>query len=214
MFSLVAAIDKNRGIGVNGTLPWKFRGDMNFFKNLTTDPDQNNVLGNYRIAAPVKVPTLARPSELEKAYKTSCEERRGDPECQPDNRRNVVIMGRKTWDSIPESFRPLAGRANYILTRDSGIPDGYASFSSLNAALLAASYLAANIYVIGGGQIYTEAIKHDQCKELFLTRINHDYECDTFFPQFDHAFWLKEQSPEIVEVGTGITYFFERWIRI
>merc|ERR1719384_2855143 len=109
---------------------------------------------------------------------------------------NAVIMGRKTWESIPEKFKPLAGRLNVVLTRSA---DDSAFVSPYPADVLVASSVAsaveklasrmdvAEIFVIGGQAAYQEAVEMPNCARVFLTRIAKDFECDAFFPAFDKS---------------------------
>jgi len=104
---------------------------------------------------------------------------------------NAVIMGRKTWESIPEKFKPLAGRVNVVLTRSvpdpSHYPPGVLTADSLTAGLdqLGAREDVADIYVIGGQAAYKEAVEMEQCTRIFLTRVGVEFDCDAFFPAFD-----------------------------
>jgi len=107
------------------------------------------------------------------------------------SKQNAVIMGRKTWESIPEKFRPLAGRINMVLTRSVGevspFPEGVLTADSLKAAMnqLCARQDVADVFVIGGQAAYKEAIESEECARIFLTRVGVDVECDAFFPSFD-----------------------------
>lgn len=125
---------------------------------------------------------------------------------------NAVIMGRKTWDSIPPKFRPLKGRLNIVISRSAVTsppleklesPEGPVMASSLEQAI---QYLrqqqqaqeekegegegqapkVGKVFVIGGGQIYGAALdlpKEEVRKRILLTRVlSPDFECDTFFP--------------------------------
>lgn len=119
---------------------------------------------------------------------------------------NAVIMGRKTWDSIPVKFRPLPGRANMVITRNQEeIPDVW-RVSSLDHAL---NNDFAKSFVIGGGEIYAMAIEHPQCSELIITKVSGTYGCDTFFPPYEDRF----QLDSILKLGNedGIVYQIERW---
>src|SRR5450432_3210538 len=105
---------------------------------------------------------------------------------------NAVIMGRKTWDSIPEKFRPLKGRLNIVLSRTylAGQWEGSANdkepykVSSLTVALTALSLRKdiGKVFVIGGAEIYKAALGDMHTKRILLTRVLTDFECDTFFP--------------------------------
>ena len=98
-----------------------------------------------------------------------------------------VIMGRKTWDSIPEKFRPLAGRTNIVVTRQKawhadGAITAHTLEDALEAALesVAADPHASRAYVIGGAQLYALAMPH--ADELVMTEIDRDYQGDARFP--------------------------------
>ena len=149
--AIVAATADKMGIGMNGSLPWKLPGDMNFFRK-TTSTVQNV------------------------------------------NHFNAVVMGRKTWESIPKKFRPLSGRVNVVLSKDDDAREKYdipeevllaksleKGFGELNA--IRHKTPIETVYVIGGGKIYEEAMNRGLCEHIYLTRIHKDgIECDTFFP--------------------------------
>ncbi|QSZ37699.1 hypothetical protein DSL72_008798 [Monilinia vaccinii-corymbosi] len=130
---------------------------------------------------------------------------------------NAVVMGRKTWESIPSKFRPLASRANYMISRTQSSsnpsdvelgPDAHAT-TSLTDTLqqLGSRNQSADtnndnereidrVFIIGGGQIYKAALELKEAKRILLTRILQDFDCDTYFPV------------ELREDGTG-----EGWAR-
>ena len=96
-----------------------------------------------------------------------------------------VIMGRKTWDSLPPKFRPLPGRRNIVLSRDAGLQlEGAECFGALTDALNACAE-SAQVHVIGGAQIYAEALPF--ADRLELTEIDADFEADVFFPAWDRG---------------------------
>ena len=100
-----------------------------------------------------------------------------------------VIMGRKTWDSIG---RPLPGRRNIVITRNpQWQADGTERVGSLDEALALVEN-APKAFIIGGGQIYREAIA--MADELVLTEIDADFEADAFFPEFDGAHFSRQAS--------------------
>jgi len=112
-----------------------------------------------------------------------------EPEDQKHFRRvtmgSPVIMGRKTWDSLPVRFRPLPGRRNVVITRDAGWrEEGADAVASIDAALalLAGSDKA---FVIGGAEIYALALP--LADELVLTEIDADLDGDVFFPTWDRS---------------------------
>ena len=91
-----------------------------------------------------------------------------------------VIMGRKTWDSLPARFRPLPGRANLVVTRQGDWNEiGAQSASSLREALQQCEN-SEQVWVIGGAQIYAQAMP--LADELVVTHIDADFDGDAFAP--------------------------------
>jgi dihydrofolate reductase len=96
-----------------------------------------------------------------------------------------VIMGRKTWDSLPQRFRPLPGRRNLVVTRDpEWRADGAEAFTSLPAAIAAVN-AAPKVFVMGGAQLYALALP--LADELCLTEVHAAVDGDTFFPAWDRG---------------------------
>lgn len=134
----------------------------------------------------------------------------------PEGKQNVVIMGRKTWESLPENRRPLPKRLNIVLTRDpAGVyPAGLLHAVSLDKALaqVAARPDTGSVFVIGGAVVFAEAVQHPSCAKLFLTDIEGTFEADTFFPEIPKAFqrtWRSERQEE-----HGIRYRFTVYERM
>ena len=122
-----------------------------------------------------------------------------------------VIMGRKTWDSLPQRFRPLPGRRNIVLTRDaSWRADGAATAASFDAALALASD-APKVFVIGGAQAYAMALP--TADELVLTEIDADLPGDIFFPAWDRSRFART-ALDVLQDARGITYRFTTYTRI
>ena len=96
-----------------------------------------------------------------------------------------VIMGRKTWESLPEKFRPLPNRTNIVITRDMDYNaiGAYVVTSMEHALTLAKTREGAEeIWIIGGGEIY--AIGLPFADRLYLTLVNEEKDADSFFPEF------------------------------
>lgn len=129
--------------------------------------------------------------------------------CADPSAPNAVIVGRKTWESIPPRHRPLPNRINLVLTRDESyeVPEGVLKAASLDEALSMLKMIDVNkCFVIGGGQIYREAIVHPWCDYIHLTEVMGAYECDTFFPDYsDH--YDTQSSSDVMEEN-GIQYRF------
>jgi dihydrofolate reductase/thymidylate synthase len=99
------------------------------------------------------------------------------------SRQNAIIMGRKTFESL--NGRKLPNRRNIVISSDCNNQIDW--FNSLQSAM---DYLwydksIGKIFVIGGGQLYQEAIRHRGCNELYINRIHTDTECDVFFPDIN-----------------------------
>lgn len=91
----------------------------------------------------------------------------------------TVIMGRKTWDSLPPKFRPLPGRENIIITRNKQFEaDNAIVVNSVTEAILNAS--RETVWVIGGEEIYKQALQF--VSEIHVTVIHEDYEGDAYAP--------------------------------
>ena len=174
-FQVVVAATAEGGIGKENALPWRLSKDMAYFKQLTS------------------------------------ETREGDGV-------NAVIMGRKTWESIPGKFRPLPGRLNIVLSRggtlveandenagqgSQTLPEGVLVRKSIDDALSAIASSEVKVekaFVIGGAQIYEEALKSDKCEAVHLTEIEGEFECDAFIPKIDTTkFKLYASSKPITE---------------
>lgn len=107
-------------------------------------------------------------------------------------RGHPVLMGRKTWESLPERFRPLPGRRNLVLSRQAVYQArGADVFTTVPAALDALRTNGANrVFVIGGEQLYRLAMPW--ADELILTELDRDYQGDARFPS-----WPKDEFFEI-----------------
>ena len=102
-----------------------------------------------------------------------------------------VVMGRRTWDSLPERFRPLPGRRNVVVTRNAAwqAPGAEVAHSLADALALVAD--APKVFVMGGGQLYAEALPW--ADELVLTEVDASFEADTFFPEWDRSVFAEVQ---------------------
>jgi len=112
-------------------------------------------------------------------------------------KQNAVIMGRKTWDSIPVKYRPLSQRINLVLSRShQDLPGNVFQSGSMDEALTLLEKIPnlENIFIIGGASIYEQAIHHPACQKIYLTKIQQAFDCDTFFPQIPATFNLIAES--------------------
>ena len=162
---IIVALDKNNGIGKDGDIPWKLKGDMKFFKEITSKTED-------------------------------------------ESKQNMLIMGRKTWESIPERFRPLPERVNVVLTRNSDADfEGAQKADSLERALELANDQVEKIFIIGGGNIYQQALSQLDLDGLFITRIDAEYDCDTYFPEFTEKYEKETSMGEMEENGVEYEFY-------
>ena len=138
-YNLIVALCKNRGIGIDGKLPWSIKEDMRYFTKQTKG-----------------------------------------------NGNNAVIMGKNTWLSLPNKYLP--GRDNFIITSgiimDELLADGhiiktFKNLDEVNAFCARVNY--DNIWVIGGAMLYKECLERNFINKCYITSIDYEYKCDTFF---------------------------------
>lgn len=133
-------------------------------------------------------------------------------------RPNAVLMGRKTWESLPARFRPLPERLNVVLSRrgqlmlPAGVlhADGLPSALALLEARAAQGSLGA-VFVGGGAELYRQVLALGCCRRVHLTRIAARFECDRFLGALPEGFVLAWSSGPLADAGTS--YRFERWER-
>jgi|SRR5579859_3566040 len=118
-----------------------------------------------------------------------------------------VIMGRRTWDSLG---RPLPGRENIVVTRSPRLAAPGASVASSLEAALGLCAKAPLAFVIGGGELYSAAIRYADV--LVLTEIQRNYEGDAYFPMLDRAAWYETQRTRH-STAHGMRYDFVRYER-
>ncbi|KAK7933670.1 hypothetical protein WMY93_004566 [Mugilogobius chulae] len=134
-------------------------------------------------------------------------------------RQNVVLMGRKTWFSIPEKNRPLNNRINIVLSRELTAPPPGAhhlcsDFSSaLDLIRTQLDQTVDQVWVIGGSSLYKELLQTSGLKRLFVTRILQQFDCDTFLPQISlDQYKLLPQFPGVsseLQEENGVQYKYE-----
>ena len=117
-----------------------------------------------------------------------------------------VIMGRKTWESLPERWRPLPKRTNIVVTRD----DAYSALgadvvTSIEIALAVAHNSPGSnaVWVIGGGELYTLALPLSQ--RLYLTLVDDPSDGDTYFPEWTDVTEIERSEPREEK---GVRYVF------
>jgi dihydrofolate reductase len=158
--TIVAAVTRNGGIGLDNALLWTDPQDQRHFRTLTL----------------------------------------GHP----------VVMGRKTWDSLPARFRPLPGRRNLVVTRQAHWrAEGAEAAHSLDEAL-ALTQDASERFVIGGAELYALALP--LARTLVLTEVDLERRADAFFPAFDPRPWDVVASAPLLDAH-GVSFRFVTYRR-
>jgi dihydrofolate reductase len=121
-----------------------------------------------------------------------------------------VIMGRKTWDSLPPKFRPLPGRRNIVISRNRKLAIAGAEVVDSLAAALALLDTDAEGIVIGGAELYRLALP--LADRLYLTRIDAEFAGDAFFPAIAPSEWI-ETERQTARSADGLDYAFVRMER-
>ena len=115
-----------------------------------------------------------------------------------------VIMGRKTWDSLPPRFRPLPGRSNVVVTRQADWQSAGAQRANTLEQALQLCGAAPDVWVIGGAQLYALALP--LASSAVVTEIDIELEGDAFAPSFN-ADW-QEAAREEHLAANGLRYRF------
>ncbi len=215
-------------------MPWKLRADMAFFRDITMNGicrgekcfASTDTRSEIQRAELLYLSPHARPeagsrgaSPLEQGNPDSSSAAgaafHGGQKAKPrDQGKNAVIMGRKTWESLPKKHRPLVDRHNVVLSRTETSFAGAESCTDIETALSLPTVIAApEVFIIGGGAVFAEAIKHPLCRRVILTRIDARFGCDVFFPVISDRFACTGTSDWQVEEGKTATlrFRFELW---
>ncbi len=117
---------------------------------------------------------------------------------------HAVLMGRKTWESLPERFRPLPGRRNIVISRqaDYSAPGAELAHTLADGIALAAD--AEKLFVIGGAQIYEQAMA--QADRLEITEVALNPEADAWFPAIGDEWQVADRKPPPASGSTGFAF--------
>ena len=210
-YNIIIAMTKNKGIGKDGKLPWNLPLDMKFFKNITLKTSNENESFNNLIKENILKSSI---TNFEEAIKLNSNLNKAEPENQ---KKNIVVMGRQTWESIPQKFRPLSDRINIVLSRNPNFIENnpereniFYTKTNLEDFIELAEKLIENnigdkIFIIGGGQIYKEILEKfpENLNLIFQTLIQKEFESDVFFdmpdnliPLFVSKTYVEETEPE------------------
>ncbi len=124
-------------------------------------------------------------------------------------KQNAVIMGRKTWDSLPPKSKPLPGRMNIVLTRQESLqlPEACFKVSSFDEALkLCEASDLSEVFVIGGSELFAMAVQHPDLYRVYLTEIYKNFSCDCFFPAYGDKLKLLPGSEMMSENDLNYTF--------
>ena len=121
-----------------------------------------------------------------------------------------VIMGRKNFESIPHKYSPLANRTNVVITRQSNYKaEGCIVVESIEKALkIAEENGDQEPFIIGGGQIYKIALENKLVDKVYLTKIHHSFDGDTFFPELDSEWQESGRIDCLVDDKHAYNYSF------
>ncbi len=133
--------------------------------------------------------------------------------------KQAVVMGRKTWESLPPSVRPLPNRLNIVVSsgmQPVSIPDvrvcrAFDEALALCQLLHEQSVIGAT-FVIGGASLYEQALVHANCQTLYITQLNAIFDCDRFFPTFESSFRQTICTPP--HVYQDMSFAFQTWERL
>jgi dihydrofolate reductase len=133
-------------------------------------------------------------------------------------KNHICVMGRNTYFSIPQKNRPLKNRINIVLTSN---PDVYkfecigndnlvfCTYNNLDKVLKTFRKFSDTCFIIGGESVYNEFL--DKVDGIFITRIEKDYDCDSFFPTFEDKFALVEKSDLQYSTNEDCRFWFEKY---
>jgi dihydrofolate reductase len=120
-------------------------------------------------------------------------------------RGKTVIMGRKTWESLPAAFRPLPARRNIVVTRNHHYAAEGATVTCSLPEAIAIAGENDETFIIGGAELYRQALPLAQ--RLYLTEIAQPYDGDVFFPEVEAAQWLEvSRTPQ--RSASGMEFAF------
>lgn len=128
-------------------------------------------------------------------------------------KQNAVIMGRITWNSIPERFKPLKNRFNIIISKNINInQNNILVCNNLYTAINIINNNIEKIFIIGGELLYKEALDTLNIKKIYLTKIiNKNFNCDKFFPDINLNYYNLKKSKTFKQ--NDIEYNIETYVK-
>ncbi|XP_044763533.1 dihydrofolate reductase-like [Coccinella septempunctata] len=143
-------------------------------------------------------------------------------ETSDKSKKNVVIMGRKSWDCLGDHEKPMPGRINFVLTSNkdldlSQFPDTYVlnSWAEVESKLVDAHFKEKyeTIWVVGGNRIYDEAQKSKYFYRAYISKVRKYFDCDAFFPELVKNIKrvTDPRTPQGVQKENGLEWEVEVW---
>ncbi|KAM0795649.1 dihydrofolate reductase-like domain-containing protein [Usnea florida] len=177
--TLIVATSPTLGIGLRGTLPWPpLKTDLAFFARVTKRAPPPPT--SQPTTPPPQTSSHPEPGSTTSTIKTATKKQT----------YNAVIMGRKTWQSLPPKARPLKGRLNVVVSRDVkalGLPEGVVGVGGVEEGLRLLGTRGekelGRVFVIGGAEVYRAALGMECCERILWTRVRGGWECDVWFPE-------------------------------
>lgn len=128
---------------------------------------------------------------------------------------HILLMGRKNFESIPEKFRPLPNRLNCILTRNKSYEAANCvTVDSIENWLSSYKYDDRQMFIIGGGQVYKEALEKNLVDVMLITHVHARPDGDTFFPSINKNEWKSEILQEgIQNESNEFAYTIKKYTR-
>lgn len=122
---------------------------------------------------------------------------------------HAILMGRKTFESIG---KPLPNRVNIVISRNVSVIEGCVVFDTIAAGIeYAKSLNETSLFIIGGDSIFKQSL--GQTDVVYLTRIHHTFEADTFFPALDSSWKLEQETPCKADEKNKFDYTFQTFAK-
>ena len=204
-------MDKNWGIGLAGKMAWHLPVDLKLFSSLTRENEeemekikQSTSNSMFLETQQTKSPVLSRKSPTTSLTSTFTEKKtnkntHGGSKVDSTSehmQQNIVIMGRKTWNSLDSKYQPLPGRENLVLSiknSDQSNVKGARFFNSIEALLEYIEEKKSLVHVIGGANVYKQFLEKKLVSEAFISHLEGEWASDTSFP-FDPKIFRKKKT--------------------
>ena len=169
-FNIIVAIDRNRGIGINNKIPWNFRQDLSYFKNLTKGAGDNAIIMGKNTYLSLNKPLPHRDNIVLSSSLESID-------------KSAILC-----KNMKQLFDYLNHKNEYKITPKSRHDKQDIICNNKNVVY-------DDIWIIGGSVIYKQFLDMPEyINKIYITEIDHAYDCDTFFPELPHYYELANTS--------------------